>query len=72
MSIKPLQALNNSLQNRVIVELRSGREFRGTLDGFDIHMNLVLKGAEELVDGEVVSQADITIVRGDNVIYISP
>ena len=72
MSIKPLQALNNSLQNRVIVELRAGREFRGTLDGFDIHMNLVLKGAEELVDGEVVSQADITIVRGDNVIYISP
>ncbi|MCK5773460.1 MAG: small nuclear ribonucleoprotein [Thermoplasmata archaeon] len=72
MSIKPLQALNNSLQNRVIVELRAGREFRGTLDGFDIHMNLVLKGAEELVDGEVVSQADITIVRGDNVVYISP
>ena len=72
MSIKPLQALNNSLQNRVIVELRAGREFRGTLDGFDIHMNLVLKGAEELVDGEVVSRADITIVRGDNVIYISP
>ncbi len=72
MSIKPLQALNNSLQNRVIVELRAGREFRGTLDGFDIHMNLVLKGAEELMDGEVVSQADITIVRGDNVIYISP
>ncbi len=72
MSIKPLQALNNSLQNRVIVELRSGREFRGTLDGFDIHMNLVLKGAEELVDGEVVSQSEITIVRGDNVIYISP
>ena len=72
MSIKPLQALNNSLQNRVIVELRAGREFRGTLDGFDIHMNLVLKGAEELVDGEVVNQADTTIVRGDNVVYISP
>ncbi len=72
MSIKPLQALNNSLQNRVIVELRAGREFRGTLDGFDVHMNLVLKGAEELVDGEVVNQADTTIVRGDNVIYISP
>ena len=72
MSIKPLQALNNSLQNRVIVELRAGREFRGTLDGFDIHMNLVLKGAEELVDGEVVNQAETTIVRGDNVVYISP
>jgi len=72
MAVKPLQALNNSLQNRVIVELRAGREFRGTLDGFDVHMNLVLRDAEEIVDGELVREAKETIVRGDNVIYISP
>jgi small nuclear ribonucleoprotein (snRNP)-like protein len=35
-------------------------------------MNLVLKDAEEIVDGEVVSNYGSTIVRGDNVIYISP
>jgi small nuclear ribonucleoprotein len=72
MSLKPLNALKDSLSNRVIVELKGGREFRGTLDGYDVHMNLVLKEAEELLNGEIVGRADVTIVRGDNVIYISP
>jgi small nuclear ribonucleoprotein len=35
-------------------------------------MNLVLKNAEELINNEVVRKLDVTIVRGDNVIYISP
>jgi small nuclear ribonucleoprotein len=72
MTKKPLNMLNESLSNRVIVELKAGREFRGTLDGYDVHMNLVLKEAEEIIEGEVVRKADTTIVRGDNVIYISP
>ncbi|MGA1873621.1 MAG: LSM domain-containing protein [Thermoplasmatota archaeon] len=72
MPVKPLSALNKAISSRVIVELRAGREFRGVLDGYDMHMNLVLKDAQEIVDGEVVSKADTTIVRGDNVIYISP
>jgi len=72
MPMKPLNALNKAISSRVIVELRAGREFRGVLDGYDLHMNLVLKNAEEIMDGEVVSRAGTTIVRGDNVIYISP
>ncbi len=72
MSQKPLNVLNQSLSARVIVELRAGREFRGTLEGFDIHMNLVLKDAEEIVDGQVARRMETTIVRGDNVILISP
>ena len=72
MAEKPLNALNQAISSRVIVELKAGREFRGTLDGYDVHMNLVLKDAEEIVGGEIVSKVDITIVRGDNVIYISP
>ena len=35
-------------------------------------MNVVLKNAEELVDGHVTRRLIIVIVRGDNVIYISP
>ena len=72
MSLKPLNALKESLSNRVIVELKGGKEFRGTLDGYDVHMNLVLKNCEELLNGEVVDRSETTIVRGDNVIYISP
>ncbi len=72
MTIKPLQALNRAINSRVIVELKGKKEFRGTLDGFDIHMNLVLRDAKQTVEGEVVREADVIIVRGDNVIYISP
>jgi small nuclear ribonucleoprotein len=35
-------------------------------------MNLVLRNAEETHEGEVVRKMEATIVRGDNVIYISP
>jgi small nuclear ribonucleoprotein len=70
--VKPLNILNQSINNRVIVELKAGREYRGVLEGYDPHMNLVLKNVEELTKGEVKRSLPQTIVRGDNVIYISP
>lgn len=70
---KPLKILHESLNNRVIVELRSGRAFHGILDGYDVpHMNLVLKNADELKDGEQKDKHNSVIVRGDNIIYVSP
>jgi len=72
MAQKPLNALNNALNNRVIVELKGRREYRGVLDGYDLHMNLVLKDAQEMIDGEVKREIPLTILRGDTVIYISP
>jgi small nuclear ribonucleoprotein len=69
---KPLETLNSSINSRVIVVLRGNREYRGTLDGYDPHMNLILKNAEEYLEGNLVRKADVTIVRGDNIIYISP
>ncbi|MEE9115658.1 MAG: LSM domain-containing protein [Thermoplasmata archaeon] len=70
--IKPLSVLNQSINRNVIVELKFGRGYRGVLDGFDPHMNLVLKNAQELENDEVVNRYSLAIVRGDNVIYISP
>ncbi len=70
--VRPSNVLNNSLQKRVIVELKFNRGYNGILDGFDPHMNLVLKDVEEFnVDG-LKRKLNSTIVRGDNVIYISP
>jgi len=70
---KPLKILHGSLNNRVMVELRGGRAYHGTLDGYDVpHMNLVLKGAEEMSNGETVKKHNTIIVRGDNIIYVSP
>ncbi|MDP6155768.1 MAG: small nuclear ribonucleoprotein [Candidatus Thermoplasmatota archaeon] len=72
MTDRPLYILNKSIGNRVIVELRNKREYRGVLVGYDPHMNLVLKTAEEIHDNEIMRKLELVIVRGDNVVYISP
>jgi len=70
---KPLKILHGSLNNRVMVELRSGRSYHGILDGYDVpHMNLVLKNTDEMSNGESVQKHNTIIVRGDNIIYVSP
>jgi len=69
---KPLKLLHASLNSRVIVELRGGVQYQGVLDGYDVpHMNLVLKNADEQIK-EKKSKQERVIVRGDNIIYISP
>lgn len=70
--VKPLDILKQAIGKNVIVVLKGKREYRGVLDGYDPHMNLVLKNAEELVSGESVGRTATIIIRGDNVIYISP
>ena len=35
-------------------------------------MNVVLRNAEEYADGQLRRRLNVVIVRGDNVIYISP
>ncbi|MFZ2070786.1 MAG: LSM domain-containing protein [Halobacteriota archaeon] len=70
---KPSDVLSKSLKSPVIVKLRGGREFRGVLDGYDLHMNLVLSEAEELdADSSVKNVMGEILVRGDNVVYLSP
>jgi len=70
--MKPLAVLNKAINQQVIVELKGKRGYRGTLDGYDPHMNLVLRNAEEILDTKVTRKMEAIIVRGDNVIYISP
>ncbi len=70
---KPLKLLHASLNSRVIVELRGGVEYQGVLDGYDVpHMNLVLKNADEIDRADKKTKHERVIVRGDNIIYISP
>jgi len=69
---RPLDVLNRALKTPVLVRLKGGREFRGTLDGYDIHMNLVLVDAEEIQDGEVVRKLGSVVIRGDTVVFVSP
>lgn len=48
MTKRPLEILDQVLNRQpVIVSLKGGREIRGVLQGYDVHMNLVLDKAEE-------------------------
>jgi small nuclear ribonucleoprotein len=72
MTKRPVDILDLVLNRKpVIVSLKGGREIRGVLQGYDVHMNLVLDKAEETENGQVTKVGTL-IVRGDNVIYISP
>ena len=61
MSGRPLDVLEESVGEVVTVRLKGGDEKAGELTGYDQHMNLVLE-----------DEQDITIIRGDNVVSISP
>jgi small nuclear ribonucleoprotein len=72
MTKRPLEILDQALNGQpVIVSLKGGREIRGILQGYDVHMNLVLDNAEEEINGNIQKRGTL-IVRGDNVIYLSP
>ena len=69
---RPLDALNAARDKRVIVDLKNNRQYVGNLKAFDIHINVVLENAEEMVDGEVKRKLGTVFLRGDTITIISP
>jgi len=72
MSEMTTEILECSLGKTVLVRLRGGRSIRGRLKGFDQHLNLVLEDTEDTSNIENVSKLGTIIVRGDNVVIVSP
>ncbi len=70
--LRPLTVLGGSLNKNVLVKVKWNREYRGVLDGYDQHMNLVIKNAEEVISDKSNGVFPTVIVRGDVVVYISP
>lgn len=64
--------LEESLGKLVLLRLRGNRSLRGKLQGFDQHMNLVLEDANDITRPDDIQNLGTIIVRGDNVIIISP
>lgn len=74
---KPMELLQTSIGSQVLVELKGRKKVKGKLRGFDQHLNLILEDAEEIslnpeTDEQTVIQIDTVILRGDNVVIVSP
>ena len=69
MEVKVLDEIINKV---VLIKLKGNKTIRGNLLGFDQHMNLLLDQSEEIPsEGDAKSLGSI-VVRGDNVVMISP
>ena len=66
------RVLERSIGKTVLIKLRGGRTLRGLLEGYDQHVNLVLKDSEIVNNPEQVESIGTIVLRGDNVIMISP
>ena len=67
-----VKVLDESINKVVLIKLKGDKTIRGNLHGFDQHMNLLLDQSEEIPsDGDSLTLGTI-VVRGDNVIMISP
>ncbi|MDC0193692.1 LSm family protein [Candidatus Nitrosopelagicus sp.] len=67
-----VKVLDESINKVVLIKLKGNKTIRGNLLGFDQHMNLLLDQSEEIPsEGETKTLGSI-VVRGDNVIMISP
>lgn len=68
---RPIDVLEKARGKKVIVRLKNGSDITGTLQAFDLHLNIWLEGAEETKNGNVTKLGSV-IVRGDTIILISP
>lgn len=72
MTSRPFDLLNDSIGKGVLVMLKDDMQIRGTLKAFDVHMNIVLENAEQIEGGQTKTKYGKLILRGDNVLLISP
>ncbi len=67
-----VKILSDSIGKVVLIRLKGGKAIRGTLKGYDQHMNLLLENSQEIVEEGNSIDLGTIVVRGDNVVIISP
>ncbi len=67
-----VKVLDESINKVVLIKLKGNKTIRGSLLGFDQHMNLMLNGSEEVTADGKTNDLGTIVVRGDNVVMISP
>jgi len=68
---RPLDLLNSSKGKEILIQLKNDRQLVGTLLAFDMHINVVLDNAKEIVNNVVKRNLALAFVRGNTILYIS-
>ena len=66
-----VKCLEDYLGKVILIKFKDDNLIRGILNGYDNHMNIVLNNAAEIQDKNTIDLGTI-VVRGDNIIFISP
>ncbi|MEL9940252.1 MAG: LSm family protein [Ignisphaera sp.] len=64
--------LAESLGQLVLIKLRGGKSIRGRLRSYDLHLNIVLDDAEEELSDGNWRRLGTVLIRGENIVVISP
>jgi len=76
---RPIDYLKNSVNKIILIKVKRNRLFRGSLGGFDEHLNLYLEGTSQIFEyqdenGNIREEHEdlgSIVVRGDNVIFVN-
>jgi len=69
---RPFDLLNKIIGQQALVRLKNNISIRGKITSFDAHMNIVIEDAEELDDGELKAKLGTILLRGGNILFVSP
>jgi small nuclear ribonucleoprotein len=69
-SKKPLNVLIKQLNAGISVMLKNGCEYKGKMIKCDGHMNILLEGATECRDEQLLTNYGNVLLRGNNILYI--
>lgn len=69
--VMPLSLLEKSVNKKVSLLLKDSRVLEGTLIGYDDYLNMVIENTEE-TNGDQVKRLGMVILRGNNVVSITP
>jgi len=70
-SKKPLNVLIKQLNAYIAVVLKNGCEYRGNMIKCDGHMNILLEGATESRNDQLITNYGNVLLRGNNVLYVA-
>ena len=69
-SKKPINVLIKQLHGDIEVVLKNGWDYKGKMVKVDGYMNILLEGATEYNNEQMLTNYGIVLLRGNNILYI--